>query len=462
MFKLSEISSKELLTLIYSKNRTIIDIRTVNSYNGWMELGEPREGHIRRAVSIPFQWIFHPLWDTVLQRKNLRKNHTVVIYGINRKEIDVTAEKLHKTGFTDVRVYYHFIDEWCRNDVYPMEYLYRYKQLVSADWLKELMEKGKTDGSNNENYIICHCHYQNRESYLKRHIPGAIELNTDWLESPATWNRRSPLELKAALESMGIGRNSTVILYGEDSSRKHNNKYDEKNFGQLASFRCALILLYSGVKDVKILNGGFNSWMESGFTVSTGKSIPSPIDNFGVSVPFNPQLFIDQSDAKEYLSHREKSLISIRSWPEYIGEKSGYSYISRKGRIPGALFSNCGSDSYHMENYRNIDQTCREYGAVKKMWCQSGILRRGTKAFYCGTGWKASEAWFNAYLMGWEEISVYDGGWFEWSNNVENPIERGIPSDSHRNNAFYDFDFMSTGRLLKPISNVKAIPNHPV
>ncbi|TAE33766.1 MAG: hypothetical protein EAZ92_00355, partial [Candidatus Kapaibacterium sp.] len=36
-------------------------------------------------------------------------------------------------------------------------------------------------------------------------------------------------------------------------------------------------------------------------------------------------------------------------------------------------------------------------------------------AFYCGTGWRASLAFFFAWLMGWERIAVFDGGWLEWS-----------------------------------------------
>ena len=51
-------------------------------------------------------------------------------------------------------------------------------------------------------------------------------------------------------------------------------------------------------------------------------------------------------------------------------------------------------------------------------------------AFYCGTGWRASETWFYAYLQGWERIAVYDGGWFEWSQDpINNPIEVGEPQD---------------------------------
>ena len=41
---------------------------------------------------------------------------------------------------------------------------------------------------------------------------------------------------------------------------------------------------------------------------------------------------------------------------------------------------------------------------------------------YCGTGWRASEAFFYAYLMGWATIAVYDGGWWAWVQKPANPI----------------------------------------
>lgn len=31
--------------------------------------------------------------------------------------------------------------------------------------------------------------------------------------------------------------------------------------------------------------------------------------------------------------------------------------------------------------------------------------------------WRASLDFYYAWLMGWENISVYDGGWFEWSQS---------------------------------------------
>jgi rhodanese-related sulfurtransferase len=103
-----------------------------------------------------------------------------------------------------------------------------------------------------------------------------------------------------------------------------------------------------------------------------------------------------------------------------------------EGRIPGALFGNTSSDAYHMENVRNLDNTTREAGEVARAWAEQGIGPDKHIAFYCGTGWRASETWFYAYLMAWPRISVYDGGWFEWSQDpVRNPIEVGEPQ-AHR------------------------------
>lgn len=37
--------------------------------------------------------------------------------------------------------------------------------------------------------------------------------------------------------------------------------------------------------------------------------------------------------------------------------------------------------------------------------------------FYCGTGWRAALTWFYAYLMGFSNIRLFDGGWSFFLNN---------------------------------------------
>ena len=80
-----------------------------------------------------------------------------------------------------------------------------------------------------------------------------------------------------------------------------------------------------------------------------------------------------------------------------------------------------------MENYRNLDHTTREYHEIEANWREAGITPDKHLAFYCGTGWRGSEAFYNAWLMAWPKVSVFDGGWFEWSNDPGNPFETGEP-----------------------------------
>jgi thiosulfate/3-mercaptopyruvate sulfurtransferase len=170
------------------------------------------------------------------------------------------------------------------------------------------------------------------------------------------------------------------------------------------------------------------SWLDAGLATSAAEVAPRPAADFGAEIPAAPELAVDLPEARQILAAPDANLVCVRSRPEYIGKVSGYNYIEKKGRIPGAVFADCGSDAYHMENYRNLDHTTREFGEVAEAWRRVGITPDKHNAFYCGTGWRGSEAFFNAWLMGWPRVSVFDGGWFEWSNDESNPIETGEPA----------------------------------
>ena len=427
--KLKLFTTKQLLKSINDKKYQLIDIRPIDTYNGWKLKNEKRGGHIKGAISLPFKWLDYIDWIEIVQSKKINPNNHPIIYGYDKLKIDKVARQFIKLGYKDVGVYYHFYDEWCKDEKLPMQKLKRYSHLVSANWLNDLITKGWAPEFKNKSYVICHSHYQNRASYEKGHIPKAIDLDTNLLESPETWNRRSPNEIKKVLEQHGITHDTTVVLYGRFSYPKNNDPFPGSSAGQLGAFRCAFILLYAGVQDVRILNGGLQSWIDAGYNTTKKEFEKKPVKNFGITIPSNPDIVVDIDKAKEILKSPGKNLISVRSWKEFIGEDSGYNYIEKKGRIPGAVFGNCGSDAYHMENYRNLDHTTREYHEIEKMWSDVGITPDKHNSFYCGTGWRGSEAFFNAWLMGWKNISLFDGGWFEWTNNG-NPFETGEPEKS--------------------------------
>ena len=425
---MNELNTNELVELLKDNNTKTIDVRSVDAYNGWKLADEKRGGHIKGAKSLPVKWSKYMDWIEVVRSKNILPENKIIIYAYTENDSIKVANQFLKAGYNDVSIYNKFVEEWTTNENLPMEHLARYRQLVSADWVKTLID-GKTPPEHNSNKtVIVHSHYRNREAYLSGHIPGAIDMDTLALEDAKTWNRRSPQELKKALEQHGITADTTVIMYGKFMWPDNDDEFPGSAAGHIGAIRNTMIMLYAGVKDVRVLNGGFQSWKDAGFEISTDDVEKIAVSDFGIEIPAKPELIVDVPEAKEMIKAADADIVCTRSWPEYIGEVSGYNYIEKKGRIPGAIFGNCGTDAYHMENYRNVDHTIREAQEVVEIWNEVGITPNKHLAFYCGTGWRGSEAFYNAWLMGWPRVSVFDGGWFEWSNDPDNPFETGVPN----------------------------------
>lgn len=422
------ISTVELRSLINENNCHIIDVRTSEAYNGWSLKEESRGGHIKGARTLPTKWTTYMDWIEIVRSKGLLPKNQIILYSYDIEESKSVANFFVKAGYLNIKIYDQFVEEWSSDADLPMEKLERFKQLVSADWVNSIISDGKAQHFDNDKFVIVHAHYRNRNAYLSGHIPTAIDMDTLALEAPETWNRRSPEELKKALEQHGITSDTTVILYGKFMFPDNDDEFPGSAAGDIGAIRNAFIMMYAGVKDVRILNGGFRSWQDAGYDISTADEPKKTVSDFGIAIPNNPNLAVDTPEAKQMILANHADIVCVRSYAEYIGEVSGYNYIKAKGRIPGAIFGDCGSDAYHMENYRSLDHTTREFHEVVDIWAKSNITPDKHLAFYCGTGWRGSEAWFNAWLMGWPNVSVYDGGWFEWSNDPENPYETGIPN----------------------------------
>ncbi|MFP4355028.1 MAG: rhodanese-like domain-containing protein [Phycisphaerae bacterium] len=424
----SRVSTEELASRARNGQSQVVDIRSIDAYNGWPVGGAPRGGHVPGARSLPAKWLKYLDWPDIVTAKSLDKARGVILYGDSEDQLDRTVERFVRAGLPKPQIYPDFSARWCAEPDLPLESLPRYRQLVGADWLKQLLTTGSAPEYDNDRFVLCHGHYRNPGDYVEGHIPGAIQVDSNWLESPETWNRRSPDELGQTLERLGITSDTTAVFYGRFSFPDYDDPYPGSSAGHLGSIRCAMIMLYAGVRDVRILNGGLQSWLDAGYETTTEAAVPEPIDSFGAEIPARPDVFVDTPEAKQILADPEANLVSVRSWREYIGQVSGYHYIQKKGRIPGAVFGNCGSDAYHMENYRNVDHTTREYPEIRRLWAEAGITPDKRNAFYCGTGWRASEAFLNAWLMDWPDIAIYDGGWFEWSSDGTNPTEGGEPA----------------------------------
>lgn len=429
------ISTAELRDRLDDPTLTIIDGRPMAGYNGWRLNGEARGGHIPGAVAFPAAWLTS-VDEAEIERQLIARGivagRSVVVYAEDQADVERLTARLKVHGHSDVRAYEEGWSAWAADESLPLDRLPNYDKLVHTDWLRRLLAGERPEAYDGGRFLLFHVNFGVPEEYAENHLPGALYLDTNRLEDPATWNRRSAEELEESLRALGITHDTTVILYGRDTEGHANEKWPGRRAGQIAATRALAILRYAGVADVRLLDGGYDHWVRDGNPLETETRQPTPVDSFGSSIPQRPDLIVDIDEAKSILADPHGSaLVSVRTWNEHIGNVSGYNYIGPAGRIAGDVWGNCGTDAYHMQHYRTVDNTMRPYPEIAENWAEAGITPDKRVAFYCGTGWRASETWFYAYLMGWEHIAVYDGGWFEWSADpINNPIEVGLPRNS--------------------------------
>ena len=425
------VALEELHRRLTDPDLTLVDVRPLAAYNGWRLNGEPRGGHIPEAVAFPGAWlesVDRAEVERLLDEKGIVPGREVVLYGADPDDVAAFQESLIDLGHRGVRVFELGWPEWAADETLAIERLPNHERLVHTEWLTQLLAGRTPEAAPAGRFLLFHVNFGVPEEYEENHLPGALYLDTNLLENPVDWNRRSPEELEAALSALGITHDTTVVLYGRDTEGGADEKWPGRRAGQISASRAALILHYAGVSDIRLLDGGYDAWVQAGNPLETTLREPTPVPSFGIPIPQNTEVIVDIDEAKQILADPDgAALVSVRTWNEHIGRVSGYNYIRPAGRIAGDVWGNCGSDAYHMQHYRNVDNTMRAYSEIAANWEEAGITPDKWVAFYCGTGWRASETWFYAYLMGWQRIAVYDGGWHEWSQDRVNPIEVGEP-----------------------------------
>jgi 3-mercaptopyruvate sulfurtransferase SseA len=427
------ISTEELAGRLGETGMTVVDVRPLPEFNGWRSPGAARGGHVLGAVALPAAWL--PRLDdaelrSLLQNKGLAASAQTVVYG-DEEGVELFRSRTAEHLRVPVLEYEAGWAEWSAEVALPVEKLEHHTRLVHPGWLRKLLDGGRPEAAPAGRTLLFHVNFGVPEEYADSHLPSALYLDTNMLESASNWNRRAAEDIDHALRALGITVDTTVILYGRDTEGEANEKWPGRRAGQIAATRAALVLSYAGVEDVRLLDGGYDAWAQAGGELDTVPHVPSSVPSFGGDVPMRPDLIVDIDEAKQILADPERAaLVSVRTWNEHIGTVSGYNYIDRAGRIAGDVWGNCGTDAYHMQHYRNLDNTMRPYPEIAASWAENGITPDKHIAFYCGTGWRASETWFYATLMGWPTIAVYDGGWWEWSRDpTTNPIQTGPPTD---------------------------------
>lgn len=415
----STMTTEDLQKNLGSEGWVVVDTRINDAFNGWALEGVARGGHIKGAVDFSANWLTvdkegkDGILDEALKTKGITSDKNVVLYDANGKDAAVVAEYLKAKGYANL--YLYDVKEWAKNDALPMAQFAGYKWVVPAGVVKDLLD-GKTPETFTAGKAVKMIEAswgEEKESYLKGHLPGAVHINTDSVEPPPAWMLADDETLKKVVLANGISKNDTVIVSSEF---------------QMAAYRVALILRYAGVEDVRVLNGGTAAWVKAGYALETDSVKPVAITDFGGDFPGNPGIVVTLQEVKEELKKPEFTLVDNRTWDEYIGKSSGYSYHDKMGRIPGAVFGYAGkTDSNSLDYFRNIDDTMRNADEILAMWTEGGINLENHLSFMCGSGWRAAEVLFYANAAGLDNVSLYSDGWIGWSN-AGLPSETGEPA----------------------------------
>lgn len=427
---------------LYDADFAVVDSRTDEEFIGWQLYDEARGGHIPNAVQIPYAWFYNSDKTTLsytdlkvlFETRGVTPDKEVTAYCTAGIRSGYVYFLLRLMGYSRSSNYDASIWEWAGNDALPMEKAANFSTVVYPAWVKALIDyhaPGSTTAAPPEypydrshKYLVFETHWGSiadmeagwaNNSYLLGHIPGAIHSNSDTYENGyPRWFLLPDDQLKAAVGSMGITADTTVVVYSDSP---------------IFAARLWWILTYAGVADVRFLNGGLTPWAAAGYPVETTINDPVPTTYVGTT---RPELLATTDYVfANYLNTPATALVDVRSGSEYAGLISGYSYLAAMGRIPGAVWAGDGDDSSRV--YTDADVTLRSYTEVRDHWNSLGLTSGRELIYYCGGGYRSSLTFLYGYLMGYGTIRNYSDGWMGWSTTyTEDPTYQEPPTPGWR------------------------------
>ncbi len=168
-------------------------------------------------------------------------------------------------------------------------------------------------------------------------------------------------------------------------------------------------LKFAGVDDVRLLDGGWTLWTVGG--KKTANEIPEVVP-VAFQAEFDTSLLIE---ADQLLANAEAGQkIDARSTDEFSGrgpdEASG-------GHLPGAI---------HLEWKELLDGSMRFKSdeKLRALLSEHGLDPNQPLITYCGSGGRASVNAFVLQMLGCESVRNFYGGWSQWSQLKDAPIEK--------------------------------------
>lgn len=247
------------------------------------------------------------------------------------------------------------------------------------------------------------------EGFRAGHVPGAQSVY--WKDFAWSAPRRafpSPETMAKRLSSLGIGNETPVVVYG-----------DAVQFGVYVAW----VIEMAGHRNVSVLDGGKDYWLNAGLPVSSRVSSPAPVPHAPGRSDRTSR--IGRDELLNSLGDPDLCLVDVRSDQEYVGERvtpptAEFDHgATRKGHIPGARH-------FFFKNFLEENSRFRDAVAIRQDLAAAEIDVDRSLVTYCRMGHRgAMSRYVLKHVVGVDDVRVYDGSWTEWGSLADVPIATG-------------------------------------
>jgi thiosulfate/3-mercaptopyruvate sulfurtransferase len=245
-------------------------------------------------------------------------------------------------------------------------------------------------------------------AYDSGHVEGSLGWNwqTD-LQNTLTRDLLTSNEVADLLGRSGISNDTTIVLYGD------NNNW-------FAAWAFWFLRMY-GHQNVKLMNGGRVKWVAEGRSITNDVTSPTAVSYSASAADSSLRALRDTVLAAA--SAGGTQLVDVRSPAEYNGEVIAPENMpqegaQRSGHIPGAA-------SIPWLTTINDDGTFKSADELGDIYGPKGIDGGTDVITYCRIGERSAHSWFAlTQLLGFDNVSNYDGSWTEYGSLVGAPIEK--------------------------------------
>ena len=260
---------------------------------------------------------------------------------------------------------------------------------------------------NDPAFVIFDCRHEltnpefGTRAYTQSHIPGARFAHLDRnLAAPLTGrNGRHPLPdpkvFAEWLSRMGVSNDNQVIGYD--------------NAGGVYASRLWWMLRWIGHKNVAVLDGGWQAWIEAGHPVTAEVPTPRPA-KVTVNVQETP---VDAKYVLDNLQSPALVLIDARANDRFRGQNETIDPVG--GHIPGAMNRFFKDNLTAQGLFKSPQQLRDEFRLLLDTVTPEKIVSQ------CGSGVTACHNLLAMEIAGLRGGRLYPGSWSEWIADPARP-----------------------------------------